>query len=110
MDLKRKKKIKKFWEKIFNPDDFHPPKYCPECGSKIPQTTWHRASFWADSSRKETYENPFRGIGYDVYCPSCDWSGDIIPDEDGDKIHNIGKDGKVYEDSQGRDWHREGEE
>lgn len=102
-----KKSITKFWNKIFNPDEFHVPKFCPECGSSLPKATWNKVAYWNDSSRKETYEEPFREIGYDVYCENCGWSGDIVPDTDRNVVHNIGKDGKVYQDSLGREWHRE---
>lgn len=101
---------RKFWDKVFHGDEIHPPLHCPNCGAELPKTQEHRMPFWVDSAREETHEKPFRGIGYDTYCPKCDWSGDIIPDSDRNKVHNIGKDGKVYEGIDGRDWHYEGEE
>lgn len=57
---------------------YHYPHYCPNCGKPLSSIQ----SYWDDSSRPSTPENPFRGIGYDCYCDDCHWSGDIIPDKD----------------------------
>lgn len=96
-----------FWKKLFETDDIHVPKYCPNCGKQL-QEKEVRVVFWADSSRKETPKDPYKGLGYDTYCPNCEWSGDIIPDEDRNIVHNIDKNGKCYT-RKGKDWHREEE-
>lgn len=56
----------------------HFPHYCPNCGNSMSKPQ----PYWADSSRESTPENPFKGTGYDCYCPYCHWSGEIIPDVD----------------------------
>lgn len=99
---KTKKKIEKFWDKVFKPDGLHPPEYCPNCGAKL---TRDFIPFWNDSSRRETPQDPYKEIGYDTYCSNCDWSGDIIPDADRNVIHNVDENGKEYEVA-GKDWHR----
>lgn len=101
---------RKLFNKVFHGEDLHPPNYCPNCGETLPQTEIHRMPFWVDSGRRETPKNPFKGIGYDSFCPNCSWSGDIIPDDDRDVVHNIDEKGKYYLDEKGRDWHREKEE
>jgi len=103
--MMRRKEKKKIFDKIFNEDGLHPPNFCPHCGAKLPQTQNNRQPFWVDSSRKETPDRPFEGIGYDTYCPSCGWSGDINSDEDRDCVHNLDKNGKECEEH-GKDWYR----
>ena len=65
----------------------HPPKFCPNCGAPLKDIV----EYWVDSSRPETPENPYRGIGYDCYCEKCGWSGNIEPDEDVNIVHEVRK-------------------
>ena len=66
------------YEKWESETEKHPPKFCPRCRAELKDIQ----TYWADSSRFSSPENPFRGIGYDCYCSSCGWSGSIEPDED----------------------------
>ncbi len=58
----------------------HSPHYCPNCGQGLINSM--NASFWRDSGRASTTEEPFKGVGYDCYCETCHWVGDIFPCED----------------------------
>lgn len=73
----------KSWEKWESEAVKHPPKFCPNCGTKL---TDNIQEYWADSSRKATVDNPFKDVGYDCYCENCKWSGNIEPDADTDII------------------------
>jgi len=102
---RKKMKRVRFWDELFNPDELHLPKFCPNCGKELPpRQAFVRIPFWLDSDRKETKENPYRGIGYDIECPSCDWSGDIIPDDDLTKVHNIVLEERVLYKRKNRPW------
>lgn len=58
------------------------PIFCPNCGKK----RLDAVEYWIYSDWPETPEKPYHGIGYDVYCKSCEWSGNIEPDEDSEII------------------------
>ena len=52
-----------------NEREKHPPKHCPNCGSKHINYVECMAYF--------------RGsICWDTYCDDCNWSGDVRPDSD----------------------------
>ena len=73
--MKYKLKIGEQWEgDALN----HYPHYCPNCGESLQKPI----SFWIDSHRPSTAEEPFKGVGYDCYCKNCHWSGDILPNAD----------------------------
>ncbi len=57
---------------------YHPPHYCTNCGKSMRKPQ----SYWVDSSRPSTPDNPFRGVGYDCYCEHCHWFGEINPGAD----------------------------
>lgn len=63
----------------------HYPHFCPNCGHHLNSVQ----PYWEDSSRPETIDNPFKGMGYDCYCRTCHWSGSIIPDADREVVDNI---------------------
>lgn len=65
--------ILEYWEKWESEAEKHPPKYCPNCGAILENIQ----EYWTDSSRISSPANPFKSIGYDCYCKSCKWSGDI---------------------------------
>jgi hypothetical protein len=77
----------KEWETWESEAIFHPPKFCPNCGKPLKDYY----EYWVDSSRPETPDNPYKGVGYDCYCPHCEWSGNIEPDLDRDIVHEIGR-------------------
>jgi len=70
-------------------EKLHPPKYCPNCGKPIKDIV----EYWVDSSRPETPDNPYKGVGYDCYCGNCGWSGCIEPDADREIVHRIPRNG-----------------
>ena len=45
------------------------PLFCPQCGK--------------ESLNLEPFEGEYDG-GYDCYCLTCEWSGDILPDDEAD--------------------------
>jgi len=56
----------------------HPPKRCPNCG----EFHLHLQEYWVQSPRSPEDSRPLKGIGYDVHCKACGWSGHISPDSD----------------------------
>jgi hypothetical protein len=77
MNKQKSYKLKE-WERWEDEALYHFPHYCPNCGEHLNKPI----TYWADSSRPSTPENPFRSIGYDCYCENCHWSGNIEPDAD----------------------------
>jgi hypothetical protein len=59
--------------------ELHPPKFCPNCGTKLDKRP---IQYWCDSNRPSTQDDSFRGVGYDTFCDKCDWRGNIAPDSD----------------------------
>lgn len=59
-----------------------PPRFCPGCGAELRDTDKTRAVVAVgeptDGKAELEPEHPW---GWDCYCASCDWSGDISPDE-----------------------------
>lgn len=51
----------------------HRPWYCPGCGAVLPD---------GDDYARPLYEGESEDNRYDIYCPTCGWSGDIWPDAD----------------------------
>ena len=54
------------------------PNYCPNCGHSIKEV---------EMSAVAIVSTEYKSTGYDCYCPKCEWSGNIWPDDeaDGDK-------------------------
>lgn len=48
------------------------PKFCPDCG----------AALTGETAVVGIIEDRSRDGGYDCYCASCEWSGDIWPDNE----------------------------
>lgn len=48
------------------------PKHCPNCG----------AAHVSAVAFERTYPNVRGETGYDCYCAQCEWSGDIMPDDE----------------------------
>ena len=85
-DIGRKKK-----EKMENqPFVTHPPKICPNCGATI--AVEDVDEYWSHSDWTETPERPYYGVGYEVNCKKCGWSGRIEPDEDDSIEKAVGED------------------
>mgnify|MGYP001618310517 CR=1 FL=1 len=51
------------------------PGFCPNCGKLLPLGPHGAQPFSADEAGIE-------GRGWDCYCKSCKWSGDIMPDNE----------------------------
>lgn len=49
------------------------PNHCPNCGKALPEGNQYAMPIISEGSHASDG-------GYDVYCPSCRWSGDIMPD------------------------------
>lgn len=49
------------------------PKYCPNCAALLPEGPHGAQEFGSEGSVNIE--------GWDCYCPACEWSGDILPDE-----------------------------
>jgi hypothetical protein len=82
-EIEQPKKYKlKEWEKYDDEAYYHIPHFCPNCGESLSEPI----SYWADSHRQSTIDNPFKGLGYDCWCDNCHWSGDILPDMDRDIV------------------------
>lgn len=58
------------------------PYYCPNCGIPIRGDM----NDMGDDSNRFPIENKQSDGGYDVYCPECEWSGDIYPDDEINEI------------------------
>jgi hypothetical protein len=61
-----------------------PPKFCPGCGAKLRDTKKTRGAvaIGQPGGPNDAAElEPERPWGWDCYCASCGWSGDISPDE-----------------------------
>jgi len=52
------------------------PKFCPHCGERLIGITDDGEHFWIVPAGKQNN----RVDTFDVYCNSCEWSGDIAPD------------------------------
>jgi hypothetical protein len=48
------------------------PIHCPNCGKEFPSKKQHRMPVMNNAGDQ----------GYDCYCPQCNWSGDIFPDDE----------------------------
>ena len=47
-------------------------RFCPNCG----------AALESENAALEIYDDRSGDGGYDCYCQSCEWSGDVWPDEE----------------------------
>ena len=57
------------------------PYYCPNCGIPIREDM----NDVGENSNRFPIENNKGDGGYDIYCPECEWSGDIYPDDETNK-------------------------
>ena len=62
-----------------------PPRFCPACGAELRDTERATALIpvgppFGPHGVQEV--DPGVIWGWDTYCASCDWSGDISPDEE----------------------------
>ncbi len=59
------------------------PNFCPACGARLPEGD--RYAMPTERSRDCPASSGRNALlawrGFDVYCPACEWSGDIEPDE-----------------------------
>ena len=53
------------------------PMYCPNCGVLLPAGGQGAQPFTRTEKGEGTIEK-----GWDCYCATCKWSGDIYPDEE----------------------------
>jgi hypothetical protein len=51
------------------------PNYCPNCGQSIKEDELNAVAIASTKGNR---------TGYDCYCPNCEWSGDIWPDDESD--------------------------
>jgi len=51
------------------------PQFCPSCAAPLPEGPRGR----------EPFSTTVDGDGWDCYCAACKWSGDIFPDDEGEK-------------------------
>lgn len=49
-----------------------PPKFCPDCGAALTD----------DTAAVGIFDGHTGDGGYDVYCETCGWSGDVFPDDE----------------------------
>lgn len=55
-----------------------PVNHCPGCGMPLPDETRYKQPL-GYGGQDQAQENLF--WGYDIWCPSCDWTGDASGDE-----------------------------